>query len=832
MPTKVRISHFHDLGVSNTLYHKLNTELTSAQLQALYARYLQVRRYIVNYESNKLNSLKQLVLECRTFYEFLCLLGDRELLQRYQVDITRILGNLDQNALHLLALSGNLATFQWACEKMSKDKATSLDYLNRSILDYAAWSGSKPLIEWVLQEYPQLKDNKNLFGSNFLVYLGLSGHPESATWLTEFSTKIESSDDTSLSLMTLLSFYARGGNEKALTDILSTHSNFTQDKDQNQDPKGNHFLLYLALSCSPQTFKKFSQGFFPVNYSGVSVVHFAALGNNIPLLYHLKVQGINLTLTSFSGRRNILHYACMGGALSTVKWICKNYPHLHYKKDIYGKNIAHYAVVSGFLPLIHYLYEKYPYLFIYTDYNANTIWHSLAECLNIYTIKEFILTYSDKLFPQLKPNHDRILPLFVEEYKNNTLFHAFYTIFQEVITAGKNSPVYKKFLNSFKSLTCSWISVLLSDKSNKSFLHLVSLDLIEHIDHDLFIGTIKGINLSKNRKLTADIIIRWINFIVLDDEKLRHHFMLFKEYLISNPKLDENTILILDALLKKLEEMRFKRDDVDKAYRIKKLMITCIRSSEIFRAYIPKLDNSLISVELRSFPPAVHVDTLTAIIDELPKDIEEKVVDTFKAVRRLSAEKKEIVEFVSANPYGHMKFENCGGIILHTEKNKKFNWNYTVEDIDRRVEDFIAAYYIAKDKGMVLAFYDRITRSLCLDGRMEDGTNWAASIASNALHTFEQLFQHYYRSCQAYFALFYGRNYSLTLTDVVTFIVEVTEHDLCLVTNYGGKLYGKSGKLSAADVKEYCLDILCFDDDTTEPQAAPSPLSATGIKYG
>ncbi len=338
----------------------------------------------------------------------------------------------------LLALTGSKTITRIALETYP-DLAQRKDNDNRNYLHFAAISGNKTLIFYLLREFPELSE-ADIEGRNLLHYAIASNHLHLIQSLVKLFKGLIECDEQGANLL----HHACLSGDEVIYDFLKECTEFENVKDS----LNHHYLHYAIRGGNLSLIKKlldqtnsydvdiyelflyacefgqldcikYLREYFSVTFATDEVYRLALAtgasghikvveylvkvcpellkarhpytGEHI-LLSACKAGNVKVTkylLSAAKGKgvwrgadfygNNLLHYACKGGALEIVKWISENFSLLQYNKA--GMHFLYDACRSGSLELVEYLLPFYPN--IKPDPNGLTLLHMACESGNI-----------------------------------------------------------------------------------------------------------------------------------------------------------------------------------------------------------------------------------------------------------------------------------------------------------------------------------------------------------------------------------------------------------------------------------------------------------------
>ena len=204
----------------------------------------------------------------------------------------------------------------------------------------------------------------------------------------------------------------------------------------------------------------------------------------------------------------------------------------------------------------------------------------------------------------------------------------------------------------------------------------------------------------------------------------------------------------------------------------------------------------------------VHADLLALSISD---DTRTSAMTVIAGILNIITDKDKIADF-HFNHFGKTYDLVEDKLPLHTDHHGEANKDAFSKTLSRLVKEFISSYLIAKQAGQQEAFFEKIARGFCLEGRVRDTFAWAAQL--DDLKSGHELMATYYKEVESYYAIMHpGKNIDEQSPAVIADIICYRHRNIPCRPD---ALF-PNGEINKENVKSYIIKILAADKPAPTP---------------
>lgn len=722
--------------------------------------------------------------------------------------LNHLQGSLGGRYLQMAALSGNVNLIR-AFGKLTNELQT-MDSRGRTCLHYAAASGNPHALQEVItmgKDIPHFHEQKDYSQRTIMHYAALSGDPVLMQWTLEKYPQLIYTPATCD--INFFHVALKSGSASLIDFLLKYNGEDVLKKIEPQRFLGR-FSLKFNRNASPEKYslKKIKT---LKTTSGKNIAHYAAGSHNPAILRKILKVGADLKLSRDNYGATLLHVAAYSGSPRMIDYVWEKIPEIRQWQSKEGANIIHFAAQSGHIDAFKRCLELEPDLLLTRDMHGRSVLECAEKSKSIiflrWLIVEHTLVLGFFLWPIAKEG-GKDYPFF---------FKSLYSVFADAV----------QFIYEFKA-TLKWIELLFIHFKEELAHYLVSdqlklppqiiLQLLEekwfsfqkmNEESYTILACILRMKIipTKDVPLSKSLILRLIQCIQLnaaiDSEliwTLQH--LLLNISLSKEDAFQEEEVTALWVILQD-----YLRDNADDVYR--SININLVRSllvTSTLSCMYPKPNPALLEISPANF--GEHLTYIEGVGRE-KKDLNKAVRECleyiiFPGLRFILENRTHIIKHFLEK---HSLFWLASTLPIHLENIPHGQVENLERLLDRILENFIAAFYIAQKVGELYSFFSQLEVGLCIEGRVDKVFTWAATYSEcEGVDTILVKADRHYRAFAKYLEGKLGNE-----------IEDFQAASQFIKTRYLGykcqrhAQYAPDGQLTAQGIDDYLRNVLCYD---------------------
>ena len=692
-------------------------------------------------------------------------------------DLVQAKTDKGENIAHCAAWGSSFAILQWVHNNYPDFMLTQYDG-GWNIAHCAAWIGSSKTLQWIHNNYRELMRAKNKSDQNIAHLVLYSNSLKAFLWVrSNYPDLIQAKASGSANIAHCAAWF---GSFAILPWIRNNYPDFMQI----QTESGWNIAHFAANSNS-----------------GGSLEAFLWVHSNYPELAQAK-----------TGRgENIAHCAAWAGSSAILQWIHNNYPDLMQTQTNDGYNITHYASLSGCPEIISFLINELPNL-----------------TAKFWTVNE----YGDILRPILVGAVHKVISCELSHQDINnktlTLLSAFK---QEVITLITTSNEFEEELlvkiNNSSKFKQIWGNAFLNIQP---LLTLKAIDTSNDIlSYSLFEQCVNLAKAAANSTQNSS----WFNSAKSSDF-IRTLIQLYSKIKERQPNisgnahsepLDQDTITTLSVIID--DYQRCSRLLVHQhTHRVENVLMYALLKTKTLKELNPKpkieKGKNIDSSNYREHLEAIDKDLndICAIPNALNEDVKQNAKLVVDGVKHLIEKKDNIIKHV-IDHFGVLYYlDNEEKLPIHTDhtdfklegNGKDIDTEEYTKILDRIIENFIGAYYMAKETGHLRDLFGKLSYGFCLEGRIRDTFTWVVKNLSE-IKNIDALMEKYLTEYLAYNKVMHGKLQAEleVSSDATEFIASRHQGMFCIPDSN----YAPEGIITTEGIRKYIISVHCYDEPQT-----------------